>query len=1584
MGKDGDPATLLDRAREPLRRLWQKSVADGLAEPDACVLFFASSSGAERAMVFTARGSSFEQAWDRGVAELRVRWQRKEAGPRWLRVESACSIQATSWGRICKQLAATKRNYWRRCIAFDADLEIAFLAQEFAGSALLYDSKQPVATPNSNNLRVYARRRHQCDLAWPEDPSQPMWLFDTRAVFTDGEKVEVIEHAGRNRGYRKVKDWGPEVVLEVIRRSTGYLARQVQKEGRYEYGWFPCFDRSIPTYNALRHASSTYALLEGWELTGDAGHEVAACRALEHLCKDLIREADLPDGTRAAFLVDTGNEVKLGGNGVCLLALSKYTELTGDRRYLPLLEKLALGVLHMQDASSGRFVHVLHWPALDVKNEHRIIYYDGEAAFGLMRLYGLTRDPRWLAAVEKAFEHFIAAEHWRAHDHWLSYCVNELTLYRSDPRYYRFGLDNVRGHLDFVRNRLTTFPTLLELMMAARKMIDRIQSDPEQGHLLDGFDLEKFQGAMEWRARYLLSGFFWPEVAMFFCNPERILDGFFIRHHGFRVRIDDVEHYLSGYVAYWKYLQESGSGTEGEKFATVSAEPPAGSVAVVAWGGDVNLGRRQHYVVAKHGPKYPLEAVPALRAADIAIVNLECVVTTVGEVGVEKSEGGPFYLRARPQMLRVLLEGGVDAVATANNHSGDYGPDALIDQSWHLRDWGIAHVGSGADLEQALTPVYLKAASLRIAVFAFDATQPEFAATAHGPGTAYVSPARIDLFVKRIQPLIARAAGRADVVLASVHWGRNGLAEPEPAMLRLGDALIDVGFDAVLGAGSHVLQGVRIHKGRPVVYGAGDLLFDARERRPAEAGVFHLELDAHGVRRVVFHPVRVGFGRTEQLYGEAARQVTGRFSERCAALGSSAVPADDGRCVINVRPEGPAVGKPIQESVPMGLDSSGLSKEWTVEEVPVDAALPEPVVLGPLELLGVRLASERLTDRQMIFVESYWRLREPTEVDWRLEFRAVPKAGGRSIWGQGSDHDPCDWLWPTRHWRPGEIYRDHYGLRPPPMSRIRNGHLQLNIGLRSDQGKVAEVSLSHVVEVALRRPTAFPAPVYRVTTPDALGAGEPGATWTAEQLEKATGGRWLVPPPPGWKVQMLHHARDGRKLEEFGLPPLYVAFDYPTVALHERYSAPSDETWDSHDRLAALHQRLAGAIVSRPVPDLPADFPLLQVGDGVRAYIELGAASRQRLDGRVVAVTGSAGKSTLVRMLQQVLATCGPIIGTQANHNSRCGMLLTLANTPEKTLAAVVEASSAAINAPRYQNIRLVHPDIAVVTNIAPSHLAPGQTVADIGRRKIRIVEGMTPGSLVVLWAESDCYEDMAHHAAAKGMRLLSFGASDRADIRLVDYDSLTGKVVAELPDGHRIQYSIGAAGRHMALNSLACIAVLTELGLPLSAALPSLAAFESLPGRGQILDVVVGGKQLRIIDDAYNANPISMAAALRGMRDVERPLPEGRRVLVLGDMLELGSQTEALHAGLVSDVRAAQPDLLLLCGRHMTHLQEELTGEFPLYWFPEVAILRDGLLDLLQPGDLVLVKSSAGTRLSSLVRHLQQLHAVGLGQDRV
>ncbi len=1547
-----------------------------LAKPwPGYVLFFSMSDGQQRAHVVSAAGSSFAAAWQ--LATDKAEDATAEAAVRWLRVDWVDAAEATSWSQLEKRLGACKRNYFRHGLALDAGFDHAFLETELNANAMLYGGPQiEHAVLNKGNFQRYANIRHGLKSVGLSG-DDAVCLFSTTGVFAsdDDEDVHRLGSAGPNAGRRVIERLTPAHTDTLIAGASHYLATQVGPDGRFAYGWHPCFDRPINTYNSLRHASSLYAMLEAWEVNRDPGLKAAIDRGIDYLCKTLIRPVDLAFGEPAAFLIEGNGEIKLGGNAVCLLALVKYSELTQSQDYLPLLEQLATGMLRMQDKTTGKFTHVLNYPSLSVKDEFRVIYYDGEAAFGLMRLYGLTRDARCLVAVERAFDYFIAARHFEAHDHWLSYCVNELTRHRPEERYFRFGILNVAGYLDFVLNRITTFPTLLELMMAAEQMIVRLQQMPEHSHLLDTLDLDKFYRALHARAHHLLNGHFWPELAMYFANPARISGSFFIRHHAFRVRIDDVEHYLSGFVAYRRLLQNHSEPQTALGIARTD-------LVKVAWGGDVNLGRRQHYRTAQLGPAATLAGITPLKQADLTIVNLECAIATRGEQGVDKGERAPYYYRARPEMLAVLTEAGIDIVATANNHSGDYGPGALMEQAALLDTAGIGHAGSGATTRDAFAPVIRHAAGLNIAVFSIDATQPRFAAREDTPGNAYLPLSEPGNWLRRMEPLIADARSKAHIVLMAVHWGPNGEDNPGADEVATGHALIDAGADAVLGASAHNLQGVEIYRDRPIVHDAGDLLFDAIGRTDSDSGVFTLEMDTDGVHLVVFHPIRVGFGQSRVIGGKAADAAIARFIARNKPFRTPFADYGAGQAVLRLRPPHRpmailAPAKRTQYDLASIAPVAQPDPKWIAQQIPDDAVLVEPLPLGPLQLLGIRTHAKTLEQREILYVESFWRLLEPTALDWRIDIEAVPEGEPLGSWGRSQDHDPCDWMWPTRKWKAGTIYRDYYGLRPPASRQIQDARLQLRVGLKAPGAAVPPVTLPLYVSLTTAKRTIArsPAPQYRIFPAAALSPDIPlcpNQTWSAAQLAQVTGGKWLVQPPAGWHVRSIPHVRDAQRLGSYPAPRFFVATDFLTLAKHERLSQMTEKHWDTHARLPAIQPDLVGAIVARPVEGMNPCFPLLQVDDPLQAFMELGVAARQRLHGHVIAITGSAGKTSTARMLADAMRTARKVATTIANYNSRCGILYALANTPAATDLVVLELAVSAINAPGYQNIKLVRPTIAIITNICASHLQPGQTVFDVARRKANVFEGVAEGGWAVISADTECLDYLCMRARAKNLNILTYGVSEGADVHLSAYDGATGRSTVRLAGGGTYEYRMRANGVHVALNSLACIAVGQIIGLDIASLLPSLQGFVPLKGRGQVQEIRYRNKRLTIIDETYNANPLSMKMALASMGNARSSA--GRKVLILGDMLELGDEEVAHHQALLPQIEAVQPDCVLLCGPLMMALPALFAAKsapFQYRWYPDANVLADEIGQWLADGDRLLIKGSNSINLNRVVERL-------------
>jgi len=1556
----------------------------GLTPP--YTLFFSVCDGKQRARVQHVTAKDFSAAWQAGATLARRAANAAKMDVCWLRVDWIFDTEAMTWGDLKQRFNATKRAYFRNGIALDPDYQYAFLEQELNGNAMIYGgNKISHAIINEKNFRSYVRRRYGDQLELDFSDDKPVFVLSTEGVFCDGsEKPVPLYGPGRNAGRRVVEALDEGIATKLIETSSRYLASQVRPSGRFYYGWHACFDKSIDTYNTLRHTSSTYAMLEAWEVTGDQTLKAAIDRSLKYLTEKLIKRVTLESGEPAAFLVESNGEIKLGGNAVCLLALVKFSELTKSDQYLALMELLAQGIQFMQDPHSGGFVHVLQYPELTVKEEFRIVYYDGEAAFGLMRLYGLSRNPRWLAMVEKAFTYFIASNHWKAHDHWLSYCVNELTLYRPEEKYYQFGIRNVADYLDFVENRITTFPTLLELMMAAQKMVARLQKEERFQYLLAQLDLEWFYRALHKRANYLLNGYFWPEFAMFYRNPEKIVGSFFIRHHAFRVRIDDVEHYLSGFVAYRNYLCNGGQIAATASPAdetprhtppatpvneTLHPAPPPSGAPVLAWGGDVNLGRRQHYRTAELGEEAVLGKVPALSSADISVVNLECVVAISGEQGVRKGESSPYYYRARPEMLRQLAAANIDAVTSANNHSGDYGPRALLEQRQWLDAVGIGHTGTGADLEEALTPVIRPAGPLNVALFSLDATQAHFAVSSGRAGCAHLSLSQPPAWKSLLAPRISAAREKAQVVLVAVHWGANLEQQPGSREIAVGQAIIDAGADGVLGTSAHVLQGIEVYRQRPIIHDAGDLLFDAVRRSLADGGVFRLALSGRGVERITFVPVGVGFGFTRQLAGREAVEASRHYAGLCAQLGTGMQLIEDGTGVIELSPpERPLTDCPPAQPTRYNFTaleqlSRLASPAGRVDAVPGEARIP-PLRIGPLTLLGLRFQPREVKSRQMLWVESYWSADEPLKEDYRIDFRAVPtRETTMPYWGKSMDHDPCDWQMPTSRWQPGVIYRDFYGLRPPASKTFTSTDLQLHVGLVSSGERIDPVPLEGMVtrvDIAVAGKGSSPGkpPVYQSEFSELVHEHHPGQTWNAAQLVSVTGGKWLVPPPEGWFVRSVV---SGKGFIEQSLgPTLFVAHTNLDRAYHEQSSSPPSRHWDLHNTLPDFADTLAGAIVARPVPGLPPALPVLQVEDPIKAIIELGLAARSRFSGDVIAITGTAGKSTTLKMLGQMLGGREKALTSLGNYNSRVGAPSMLASLSPDHEAAVIEVAQSALWMKRGPITRRIKPTIALITEIGISQTTRRvKTVQDTAKWKSRIFDGLTGPAVAIVGEHLQCFDYVMEQAGKQAGRVLVFGTSDDAEVRIVDVrgDEDGSWVSLRTPEA-QLEFRVPAPSIGMVYNAVAALCAVYAMGRDLAAAAETLNQLELDEGHLRRSHLDLDGRSLSVIDDSWNATVSSMLNAFSVFGQTKTD-EGGRKIAVLGRIVQLGDQSQALHENLAGPLLASGADWVVTHGDEMHYLRAVLPEKVLGPHFSTAAALVEYLMEFSAHSDLILIKGS-------------------------
>ncbi|MEO3385508.1 UDP-N-acetylmuramoylalanyl-D-glutamyl-2,6-diaminopimelate--D-alanyl-D-alanine ligase [Mesorhizobium sp. CAU 1741] len=465
--------------------------------------------------------------------------------------------------------------------------------------------------------------------------------------------------------------------------------------------------------------------------------------------------------------------------------------------------------------------------------------------------------------------------------------------------------------------------------------------------------------------------------------------------------------------------------------------------------------------------------------------------------------------------------------------------------------------------------------------------------------------------------------------------------------------------------------------------------------------------------------------------------------------------------------------------------------------------------------------------------------------------------------------------------------------------------------------------------------------------------------WTAEALAVAMGGRPVGAQP----------ARIGG-----------ISIDSRTLQPGDAFFAIKGETFDGHDFATAAIKAGASLLVVAE-GKLPAlgriGAPMIVVPDVLAALEAAGIAARARTRAKVIGVTGSVGKTTAKEALRKALGACGSVHASDKSFNNHWGVPLTLARMPEDCDYAIFEIG---MNHPGEirQLVSFVRPHVAIITAIAAAHLGYFSSLEEIARAKAEIFEGVVPGGHALLNRDDKQWKLLDKAARDAGIEhVWSFGENGRSTFRLASFeaDGDASNVVMKMA-GQEITFTIGAPGRHIVQNALAVMGAVYLSGADIHKASSALAEFRAERGRGQRTSLKhPSGGEIVVIDESYNANPTSMKAALSLLAAAAVPAG-GRRIAVLGDMLELGNHSRKLHEALAGPVAQSQADIVLTAGKEIKALADMLPENVVSQHVEGVDALKPLLLDMVRPGDVVMIKSSNSMGFSRLVEALKQIFA--------
>ncbi len=495
-----------------------------------------------QAIVRSLRGNSTKNTYQNVKKEIQKYIKSHSYNVEWLKVDISEDTKLTSSKELSENLYLLEENSFRNGIILND--KIILTEEELNSNNIInYDD----CNLDYEKLEQYLISNGKSEKVSKTDHIE---TFNTISYFLD-EKNEIYEANidKATSGTRKVED-EKQNITNMINNSFEYLHNMVTDNGKFIYGYKALSNKKITSYNILRHSGSLWSLIVQYDKSLDSDGKIRD--KIENSLDYLIKDIKTPK-SNLSYVVETKNdEIKLGGNGLATIALCEYIDkFKANDKYLKLAQNLGNGIIEMQQ-KDGSFVHVLNSTDYTLKNEYRTVYYDGEATFALCKLYGITKNKKYLKAAQKSIQYFIDNNYIMYCDHWIEYALNEATKYVDNNDYYEFALKNVANNLSFIRDKTHTSHINFEMLIQCFEIYERLIDRKINLKYLKEFPLDKFIDTIKYRASFQLNSYMYPEMAMYLKSPSKYCDTFFIRTSSFRIRIDDIQHSLLGYYFYNK------------------------------------------------------------------------------------------------------------------------------------------------------------------------------------------------------------------------------------------------------------------------------------------------------------------------------------------------------------------------------------------------------------------------------------------------------------------------------------------------------------------------------------------------------------------------------------------------------------------------------------------------------------------------------------------------------------------------------------------------------------------------------------------------------------------------------------------------------------------------------------------------------------------------------------------------------------------------------------------------------------------------------------------------------------------------